>query len=367
VIAVLEPVSKGILFYRALTHYLGGMGVLVLCVAILPFLGVGGMQLYRAEVAGPSKDRLTPRIANTAKLLWGVYTLLCLVETFLLKLGGMTWFDALCHSFATLATGGFSTRTASVAAYNSVYIEVVIIVFMFLGATNFALHYSALRGKVRSYFRDPEFRFFLGIWAAACLVVALNTWHTVYPSFAAALRNSVFCTTSQMSTTGFCTADYDQWPAFSRTLLMLVMVVGACTGSTGGGIKQLRLLVAFKKIMRQIKVFMHPQAVVPVKLGRQPVDDGIVTQVLVFFILYVVTLTAASAVMTLFMPDIVSAFSAVIATMGGVGPGLGLVGPTQNYAAVPSAGKLVLILCMLLGRLEFYTMLALLFPSFWKK
>ena len=183
-----------------------------------------------AEVAGPSKDRLTPRITNTAKLLWGVYVLLCVLETVLLRYGGMSWFDAICHAFATIATGGFSTRTASIAAYNSVYIEVVITVFMFLGATNFALHYGALRGKVFGYFKDPEFRFFLGIWALVCGVITLNTWHTVYPSAGSALRNSVFSATSLMSTTGFCTADFDTWPAFSKVILVLCMVVGGCVG-----------------------------------------------------------------------------------------------------------------------------------------
>jgi trk system potassium uptake protein TrkH len=350
-----------------MTHFLGGMGVLVLCVAILPFLGVGGMQLYRAEMAGPAKDRLTPRITTTAKYLWFVYCLLCAVETLLLKYGGMSWFDAICHSFATVATGGFSTRTGSIAAYNSVYIECVVTVFMFLGATNFALHYRLLNGRPLGYFKDPEFRFYLGVWGVVGLLLTLNTWMSVYPSFTTALRNSVFSLTSVMSTTGFSTADFDQWPAFSKLLLLFAMVVGGCAGSTAGGLKQLRLQVVFKKILRQIKLFTHPQAVLQVKLGKQPVDDSIVLNVVAFAILYLVLLIVASAVMTLFVPDLITAVTSVLATVGNVGPGLGLVGPTQNYAAVPALGKIVLIFCMLLGRLEFYTMLALLFPSFWKK
>jgi len=367
VIAVLEPVPKGILFWRAMTHFLGGMGILVLCVAILPFLGVGGMQLYKAEVAGPSKDRLTPRIANTAKLLWVVYVLLCVLGAGLFKFGGMSWFDAICHSTAAIATGGFSTRTASIAAYNSTYIEAVCTVLMFLGATNFALHYGALRGRVLGYFRDPEFRFFLGIWIFVCAIITLNTWHQAYPSAGAAFRHSIFSATSLMSTTGYCTVDYDTWPAFSKVVLVLCMVVGACTGSTGGGLKQLRLLVVIKKIVRQIKLFMHPQAVMQVKIGRQPVEDSIVLNILTFAILYILALVVASVVMSLFTHDMVSAISGVVATMGGVGPGLGIVGPVQNYAVIPAGGKIILIICMLLGRLEFYTMLALLFPSFWKK
>jgi len=367
VLAVLEPLPKGILLWRATTHFLGGMGILVLCVAILPILGGGGMQLYRAEVAGPSKDRLTPRITSTAKLLWGVYVLLCALEIVLLRLGGMPWFDAVCHSFATIATGGFSTRTVSIAAYNSLYIEVVIIVFMLIGAINFALHYRALRGDLRSAFRDSEFRFFLGFWLVGCLIVTFNTWHSVYDSFSAALRNSVFSFTSLMTTTGFATADFDQWPAMSKIVLLLAMVIGGCVGSTGGGIKHMRILVAFKKIARRIRLFMHPQAVMQIKVNGETVDEEIVSTILGFIVLYVLALAAAATVMTLFTHDLLAAVSSVIATMGGVGPGLGLVGPMQNYAAIPAGGKIVLMLCMLLGRLEFYTLLALFFPSFWKK
>ncbi|HPF99454.1 MAG TPA: potassium transporter TrkG [Kiritimatiellia bacterium] len=367
VIAVVEPVPKGILLWRATTHFLGGMGVLVLCVAVLPFLGVGGMQLYRAEVAGPSKDRLTPRIANTAKLLWGVYVLLCVLEILMLRVGRMGWFDAVCHSFATIATGGFSTRTASIAAYHSLYIECVTVAFMLLGATNFALHYAALRGDLRGYARDSEFRFFAGLWIIACTIVTLNTWHTTYASAGAALRNSVFSVTSLMTTTGFSTANFDQWPATSRIVLLLVMVIGGCVGSTAGGIKHLRVDVAVKKIARRVKLFMYPQAVVQIKMNREPVDEDIISNILGFIILYVIALAIASVIMTAFTKDMLSAISAVIATMGGVGPGLGLVGPTMNYATIPAAGKIVLMLCMLLGRLEFYTLLALFFPSFWKK
>ena len=367
VIAVVEPVPKGLLLWRATTHFLGGMGVLVLCVAVLPFLGVGGMQLYRAEVAGPSKDRLTPRIANTAKLLWGVYVLLCVLEILMLRVGRMGWFDAVCHSFATIATGGFSTRTASIAAYHSLYIECVTVAFMLLGATNFALHYAALRGDLRGYARDSEFRFFAGLWIIACTIVTLNTWHTTYASAGAALRNSVFSVTSLMTTTGFSTANFDQWPATSRIVLLLVMVIGGCVGSTAGGIKHLRVDVAVKKIARRVKLFMYPQAVVQIKMNREPVDEDIISNILGFIILYVIALAIASVIMTAFTKDMLSAISAVIATMGGVGPGLGLVGPTMNYATIPAAGKIVLMLCMLLGRLEFYTLLALFFPSFWKK
>lgn len=367
VITVVEPLPKSILLWRAMTHFIGGMGVLVLCVAILPFLGVGGMQLYRAEVSGPYKDRLTPRIATTATLLWGVYTLLCLLCTVLLRAGGMRWFDAVCHSFAALATGGFSTKTVSIAAYNSLYIEVILMVFMFLGATNFALHYTALRGRFSVYRRDAEFKFYVALWLVACAIVTFNIWHGVYPTLGAAARNGFFATTSLMTTTGFSTGDFDRWPAASRLTLMLLMVMGGCSGSTAGAIKQMRVMIVGKLILRRIRLFMHPQAVIQVKLGEQKIEPDVAANVLAFSLLYLIILAIASFLMTFFTHDIISAASSVIATMGGVGPGLGLVGPLQNYAAIPAVGKIVLIVCMMLGRLEFYTVLALLLPSFWKK
>lgn len=363
----LEAVPKGVLFWRAMTHFLGGMGVLVLCVAILPFLGIGGMSLYRAEVSGPTKERLTPRITSTAKLLWGVYVLLCAANALLLKLGGMSWFDAVCHAWATIATGGFSTRTASIGAYQSPYIEAVTIFFMFLGATNFALHYGALRGKVLCYFKDPEFRLYLGIWALSCLAISWNIWHRVYDSLWAALRYGFFSTTSLLCTTGFATADFDIWPAMSKSLLLVLMIIGGCVGSTGGGIKQMRTYIALKSPGRWARVFMQPQAVIQVKMGATPVPDPIVLQVMGFIVLYLLVLTLCALAMTIITGDILTAFSSVIATMGGVGPGFSRVGPMLSYAGIPDIGKGILILCMLLGRLEFYTLLVVFLPRFWKK
>lgn len=367
VIADVDPLPRGILFWRALTHFIGGMGVLVLCIAVLPFLAVGGMQLYRAEVAGPSKERLTPRLTTTAKYLWGVYVLLILVQTMLLRLGDMSWFDAVCHSFATVATGGFSTRTQSIGAYHSPYIESVVIVFMFLGATNFALHYAAIRGRPLAYFRDPEFRLYLGLWLAACAVVTVDVWKTAHPTLASSIRYGVFNTTSLLCTTGFATADFDLWPATSRGVLLVLMVIGGCVGSTGGGIKQMRALVSIKKTLMRIKSFMYPQAVMQVKMGDTRVDDDVAGQILGFVALYVGALTLASLIMTYYTKDMLTALSSVVANMGGVGPGLARVGPMCTYDWLPAGGKITLILCMLLGRLEFYTVLALLYPSFWRK
>jgi len=364
----IEAVPRGILFWRALTHWFGGMGVLVLCVAILPFLGVGGMQIYRAEMPGPSKDRLTPRITTTAKLLWGVYGLLTLIEILLLKFaGGMNWFDSFCHTFATMATGGFSTRTASVGAYNSVVIDTIIIVFMFLAGVNFSLHYYALTGKPQRYFKDSEFRLYLFLVLAAGLFITFSVWGPVYHSFTRALRDSFFQVVSIITTTGFVTADFDKWPNYTRILLVLLMFVGGCAGSTGGGMKVVRIAVVFKKMLVEIRSFMRPQAVMQVKLGEETVEPSAVANISAFFGIFILVFAAASFLMTFFTPDLVTASTSVIATLGNIGPGLAAVGATQNYDAVPATGQGILIVCMLLGRLELYTVLILFLPEFWKR
>lgn len=363
----LECIPRGILFWRALTHWFGGMGVLVLCVAILPFLGVGGMQIYRAEMPGPSKDRLTPRITTTAKLLWVVYALLTLIETLLLRfVGKMSWFDSICHSFATMATGGFSTRTASIAAYNSLTIECILIAFMFLAAVNFSLHYYAFTGKPNRYFKDPEFRFYLLFWVVCSLFIAANLWPT-YQSIGASLRVSFFQTISVLTTTGFVSADFNIWPQPSRMLLIIMMFVGGCAGSTAGGIKVVRIMIMGKKITKEIRQFMRPQAVLQVKLGAKPVEAEVVANIAAFFTIFVLVFVIASFLMTFYTPDLESAATSVIATLSNIGPGLNAVGPTQNFAAIPAPGQAILSICMLLGRLELYTVLILFLPSFWKR
>jgi len=368
VLTDLESIPRGIHFWRALTHWFGGMGVLVLCVAILPFLGVGGMQIYRAEMPGPSKDRLTPRITTTAKLLWGVYALLTLVEALLLKyVGGMGWFDALCHTFGTMATGGFSTRTASVGAFDSWVVDTIIIVFMFLAGINFSLHYHALTGKPGRYFRDPEFRFYAIFILCASLFLAVNIWFADYASFGRCLRDATFTATSIMTTTGFATADFDQWPNASRLLLVMMMFVGGCAGSTGGGLKIVRVFIMFKKMLRELKQFMRPSAIFQVKLGGKVIEQDIVSHISAFFAIFMLIFAAGSFIMTFFMPDLESAATCVIATLGNIGPGLNAVGVTHNYADISPLGQGILTCFMLLGRLEFYTVLILFLPGFWKK
>ncbi len=374
VLTEIEHLSHAMLFWRSFSHWLGGMGIVVLAVAILPMLGVGGMQLFRAEAPGPQTERLTPRIAQTAKLLWGVYILLSVLETLLLWLGGMSLFDSLCHTFGTMATGGFSTKNGSVAHFDSVYIEVVIIVFMFLAGTNFALHYRALRGDVLSYFKDTEFRFY-------CIVILVSivliSWNTVrfeninkeipYDSVGDAVRYGAFQVLSITTTTGYGTADFEMWPALSQFILVTLMFYGGCAGSTGGGMKQLRFLLLIKQSGAEIKRLIFPHAVLPVRVNDRVVPSEVLTHVLGFFFFFIGIFAIVTCIMATLGLDLISAAGCTIATMGNIGPGLGSVGPIDNYAHIVPAGKFILTFCMLLGRLEIYTVLILFSPNYWKK
>ena len=368
VIPILESVPKGILLWRAMTHLLGGMGILVLVVAILPFAGASGMHLFRAEMAGPTKDRIEPRMAATAKMLWGVYIGLVVALFFLLRLGGLDWFDAACHASATLATGGFSTRTASIAAYDSIYVESVLMVFMILGALNFALHYRVLRGEFSPWWKDSSTRFYLAVLAAATLICA-GVLHSSASglSWGEAFRQTSFTCVSLATTTGFCTADFDVWPRALKVLLLLLMLMGGCVGSTAGGIKVARVQMMLKAVSREVRLFMQPQAVIPVKLDDKLLDDDVLLPVLSFVALYLLAAALGSLAMLCFSPDLATAVSSVLACMGGVGPGLSAVGPTQNYAFLPDGGQAVLIVMMLAGRLEFFTLLVIFMPAFWRK
>lgn len=363
----LEEVPRGILFWRALTQWYGGMGVLVLCVAILPFLGVGGMQVYRAEIPGPSKDRLTPRIATTAKLLWGIYGLMSLLQAALLMLAGMDWFDAVCHTFTTMSTGGFSTRTNSIAAFESGWVDFIIIVFMFMAGTNFALHFRALQGRLGVFYRNPEFRVYGLLWLMACLLVTFSLAHASTEKGVDVVRHGLFQVTSIMTTTGFATRDFNLWPLTSRFLLLLLMFVGGCGGSTAGGIKVVRISVLLKHIVRDCRKVLRPRSVASVKLGGEPISEPLVITIVTYVITFSLIFGAMSLLMTFYTPDLVSATSAVAASLGNIGPGLGAVGASETYAFIEAPGKLILMLCMLLGRLELYTVLLLFMPSFWKK
>ncbi len=364
----IEAMPKSLLFWRALTHWLGGMGIIVLSLAILPMLGVGGMQLFKAEVPGPTADRLKPRIQDTAKLLWGVYLILTAAETLMLMLGGMTLFDALCHSFATLATGGFSTRNASIAAYDSAYIDGVIVLFMFLAGVNFTLHLHALRGKLGAFINNEELRFYSWITLGAIgLLMVSNLTSGTYGNLITNFRYSSFQVVSILTTTGFGTADYELWPVITQYILIMLMFIGGCAGSTGGGIKVARVLLLFKHAQVQIFRLIHPRAVRLVKLGKRPVDNEVLAGVLGFFALYITIFLAASLLLAASGMDLISGGAAAIACLSNIGPGLGSVGPVDNFAHVPAFAKTVLVVCMLMGRLELFTVLVLFFPSFWRK
>ncbi|UCD31728.1 MAG: TrkH family potassium uptake protein [Desulfobacterales bacterium] len=363
----IESVSKGLLFWRSFIQWLGGMGIIVLSVAILPFLGVGGMQLYKAEVPSPVPDKLRPRIRDTATVLWKVYALFTLAEVVLLMVGGMTLYDALCHTFTTMPTGGFSTKNTSIAHYNSAYFDGVILFFMLLAGINFSLHYQFLRGKPLAFWRDPECRFFLATVLVLIAIVSLNIYGNVYEKIGEALRFGAFQVVSIVTTTGFATADYELWPTMSQLILLLCMFLGASAGSTGGGMKCLRVMLYLKYCYKELFSLIHPRAVKPIKLAGQTIPEDVVRSVLGFMGLYVGLFAFASVLMASMGLDFTTAIGSVAATIGNIGPGLGTVGPADNYAHMPYLGKWVLIFCMLLGRLEIYTVIILVVPEFWRK
>jgi trk system potassium uptake protein TrkH len=363
----IEGVPKGILMWRSITQWFGGMGIIVLSIAILPFLGVGGMQLYKAEIPSPVVDKLKPRISDTAKTLWKVYLLITSLEIILLLLGGMSLFDSINHAFCTMPTGGFSPKNASIAHYDSAYLDGVVLVFMLLAGINFSLHYRLITGDSAVFGKDPECRIFLAMVCALIIVVTLNIHGAVYDSISKAFRYASFQVGSIITTTGFVTADYEKWPDLSRNLLVLCMFLGGMAGSTGGGLKTMRVILLVKHGFKEVFRIIHPHAVTSVKLGGKPVSSEILSSIWGFFILYLALFVAATLAMSALGLDLISSFASVAACIFNVGPGLGLVGPMHNYTGIPLIGKWILIFCMLLGRLEIYTVIVLLMPEYWRK
>lgn len=367
VLVDIERVPKGILMWRSLTHWLGGMGIIVLSLAILPFLGLGGMQLYKAEAPGPTPDKLTPRIRDTASALWKVYILFTFLMIILLFFGGMDFFDAICHTFGTLATGGFSTRNLSIAYYNSAYIDAVITIFMLLSGINFSLHYLMLSGKSKFMFTDPELRFYLSVVIIFILLITYGLYLTTYPDLIQSFRYASFQVLSIITTTGYATADFEVWPVFSQAILLLCMFLGASAGSTGGGMKCMRIMMLLKHSYLELFRLIHPHAITQLKFGKRLVTNDIITGIWGFFIIYLGLFILSSFVLTALGIDLVTSFSAVAACIGNIGPGLGTVGPTDNFFHLPITAKWVLSFCMLLGRLEIYTVIILFVPEFWRK
>ncbi|HHD64425.1 MAG TPA: TrkH family potassium uptake protein, partial [Desulfobulbaceae bacterium] len=341
ILSDIEILPKSLLFWRAMTHWLGGMGIIVLTLAILPLLGIGGMQLFQAEVPGPTKDRLAPRIQDTARILWSVYLLMTLMETGLLMAGGVDFFNAITHSFATLATGGFSNFNSSLGHYQSTYLQSVVILFMFLAGANFSLHFMALRGSISAYWKNEEFRFYGAIVLFATLAIVIaNAVAGIYTDTGRNLRDVLFQVVSIMTTTGFGTADFDTWPPFCRVLLVALMFVGGCAGSTGGGIKVVRFLLFFKYARLQLHKLVHPRQVETIKLGKTKVPQDVMIAILSFFAIYLAVFLVASLIVTALGVDIITGPTAVIATLNNIGPGLHLVGPTQNFGHLPALAKL---------------------------
>jgi len=364
----IESRSHGVLLWRATTHWLGGMGIVLLALAILPLLGVGGMQLFRAEVPGPVSERLTPRISQTAKLLWGVYLLLTLAEIVSLKIAGMGIFNAVCHSFGTMATGGFSNHNSSVGGYRAPAVEWTIIVFMFLAGANFSLHYLALTGKVKVYFKDEEFRFYVLIILVCAVLISTSLFAAhFYPGRGETIRRTLFQVTSIITTTGFGTADYLKWPPVAHAILLTLMIIGGCAGSTGGGIKVMRIFLLLRNAKYELKKMLHPRAVYTLWFNDRPVPQALLTNILGFFLLYMSILVAGVIILTLGGRDLVTSIGATAATLGNIGPGLGLVGPACNYAHLLDWEKWLLIMFMLIGRLEIFTVLVLFLPEAWRK
>lgn len=361
----IEALPKALLFWRSMTHWIGGMGIIVLSLAILPFLGIGGMQLFIAEVPGPTKDKLHPRIAETAKRLWGIYFILTLIQTSLLMFGGMDLFDGLCHAFGTMATGGFSTRNDSIASF-SPYIQYVIIVFMILAGTNFTLHYMAVSGAFASVTRNDEFRYYMAIIGIITLVVSVSLFLDGMFGPEASFRHALFQTVSIVTTTGFITSDYLIWPDFAWFLIFLAMFTGGSAGSTGGGIKMIRHFLLVKNSFLEMKRLIHPQGVIPVRINGRPVSQGIIFNVLAFFLIYLLIFASGSMVMALLGLDFDTAIGATAACLGNIGPGIGKVGPVGNFAFIPDFGKWFLSFLMILGRLELFTVLILFSRAFWR-
>lgn len=357
VIAQVEQVSLTVIFWRSLSHWIGGMGIIVMSLAILPELA-GKMQLFKAEVPGPIHERLKPRIRETAKTLWWVYISLTVIQLVLLYLNGLSLYDSVIHSFGTVSTGGFSSRTLSVRAYNSSSVDWIVTLFMFIAGVNLALYYDAFRGKVKAIWRDPEFRVYTAIILIFILLITLNLrWHN-FNDLGKCLRYAAFQVVSTITTTGYSIVDYDTWPSLSRWLLLLLMFIGGCSGSTSGGIKVIRIYALIKKCRMVIFKLLHPRAVTQLTIGDKVIPEEVSMGIFEFFFLYMLVFTVAVTCLTAYGIDLVSSISAVAATLGNIGAGLNIVGPLSSFMVIPSMGKYILSGCMLLGRLEIYTVLA---------
>jgi trk system potassium uptake protein TrkH len=364
----IESLPRSMLFWRSLTHWLGGMGIIVLTVAIFPILGIGGLQLLKAEAPGPTVDKITPKVTETAKILWLTYFGLTAAETILLLIGGMDLFDSLTHTFGTLATGGFSPKNTSVGFYASPFIHIVVTAFMVMAGVNFVMYYKLLTGRAIGILRDTELKSYLLIFAAGSLIVAFGLHRAgVYETFGTSLRFGAFQAASILTTTGYVTADYATWPAMSQAVLFILMFVGGCAGSTGGGIKVVRVVTLVKQGFTEMRYLLHPRGVFGVKLNGETVRKNVVYAISGFVFLYVTVLLVTTFVVASGGYGLLSSFSTALVTLGNIGPGFGLIGPAENYAFFQDYIKWYLSFVMMLGRLEVFTVLIVFTPFFWRR
>jgi len=367
ILSDIESMPHGLLFWRSFTQWIGGMGIIVLSLAILPLLGIGGMQLYAAEVPGITKDKFHPRVKETAKRLWVIYLAFTVAETILLMIAGMSFFDAINHSFTTMATGGFSTKNSSTAYYTSPYIQYILIFFMFFAGMNFTIHYLAIHKNFTFFKNNDEFKVYL--YFTIIVSVFITLVHLPYVDFhpEEAFRQSLFHVVSLVTTTGFVSSDYENWAVYSRMIFFVLLFIGGSAGSTGGGIKIIRHLLLFKNGYLELKRLIHPRAVIPVRLNGKSVTPEIISNVQAFFIIYILVFVFGSILLSLMGVDFVSSIGATATCIGNIGPGFGTVGPVANFGHLPDLAKWVLSFMMLLGRLELFTVLIIFTPYFWKK
>jgi len=363
----IEALPHGLLFWRSIAHWIGGMGMIVLSLAILPMLGIGGMQMYHAEVPGPTPDKLSPRIKQTAALLWTVYAVISGVLTLLLVLGGMNLFDSLCHTFGTMGTGGCSTRDAGLAYYSSEYINIVVTLFMIIAGMNIAVQYRILRGEVSLLWTGSEIRFYFGMLLIVSIVVVSYRSLTGAGITGTMISDSVFHVVSIATTSAYVNSDFSAWGSMMVFVFFMLMFTGACAGSTSGAMKSIRVLVLFKASFAELKRLVHPRAVIPVRVNKRALPPDVIGRIFAFFMVYLASFVVASFIMMLLGLTMYDAFGAVAAMLGNIGLGFAGDGISNAYGHIPMAGKWVLAFCMVLGRLEFFTLLLILSPTFWKK
>lgn len=363
----IESLPHGILFWRSMTQWIGGLGIIMFTIAVLPIFGVSGLQVFAAEASGPTHDKVHPRIGITAKWIWSIYTGITTLLVCLLMLGGMDWFDSICHAFATTGTGGFSTKQASVAYYNSPYIEYVISIFMFISGINFTLVLLFVNRKFKKFISNAELKFYFSSVVFFTAVIAIALYYTSPMGMEESFRKSLFQVISLHTSTGFATDDYMQWSLVLWGLLTIIMLMGACAGSTTGGLKCIRMVILTKVSRNEFKHILHPNAILPVRINKQVISSSIVSTVLAFCFIYITIIVISTLLMMTMGVGAEESIGCVISSIGNMGPGLGETGPAYSWNALPDAAKWLLSLLMLLGRLELFTVLLLFTPDFWKR